>query len=45
MGTLQSKHFDEPDDLVTLPDLALEDAGEHELRGLPGRSRLHRLVG
>ena len=26
-------------------DLALEDAGEHELRGLPGRRRLHRLVG
>lgn len=25
-------------------DLALEDAGEHELRGLPGRRRLHRLV-
>jgi len=26
-------------------DLALEDAGEHELKGLPGRRRLHRLVG
>ena len=26
-------------------DLELEDAGEHELRGLPGRRRLHRLVG
>ena len=26
-------------------DLALEDSGEHELRGLPGRRRLHRLVG
>jgi class 3 adenylate cyclase len=26
-------------------DLTLEDAGEHELRGLPGRRRLHRLVG
>jgi class 3 adenylate cyclase len=26
-------------------DLVLEDAGEHELRGLPGRRRLHRLVG
>jgi class 3 adenylate cyclase len=26
-------------------DLALEDAGEHELRGLPGRRRLHRLAG
>jgi class 3 adenylate cyclase len=26
-------------------DLALEDAGEHELRGLPGRRRLHRLLG
>jgi class 3 adenylate cyclase len=26
-------------------DLALEDAGEHELRGLPGRRRLLRLVG
>ena len=26
-------------------DLALEDAGEHELRGLPGPRRLHRLVG
>jgi class 3 adenylate cyclase len=26
-------------------DLALEDAGERELRGLPGRRRLHRLVG
>lgn len=25
-------------------DLGLEDAGEHELRGLPGRRRLHRLV-
>jgi class 3 adenylate cyclase len=25
-------------------DLELEDAGEHELRGLPGRRRLHRLV-
>ena len=25
-------------------DLTLEDAGEHELRGLPGRRRLHRLV-
>jgi class 3 adenylate cyclase len=26
-------------------DLALEDAGEHELKGLPGRRRLLRLVG
>ena len=26
-------------------DLALEDAGEHELKGLPGRRRLHRLGG
>ena len=26
-------------------DLPLEDAGEHELRGLPGPRRLHRLVG
>jgi class 3 adenylate cyclase len=26
-------------------DLTLEDAGEHELRGLPGPRRLHRLVG
>jgi class 3 adenylate cyclase len=26
-------------------DLELEDAGEHELRGLPGRRRLNRLVG
>jgi len=26
-------------------DLTLEDAGEHELRGLTGRRRLHRLVG
>jgi len=26
-------------------DLALEDAGEHELRGMPGRRRLHRLLG
>ena len=26
-------------------DLTLEDAGEHELKGLPGRRRLHRLVG
>lgn len=26
-------------------DLALEDAGEHELRGLAGRRRLHRLLG
>ena len=26
-------------------DLPLEDAGEHELKGLPGRRRLHRLVG
>jgi class 3 adenylate cyclase len=26
-------------------DLELEDAGEHELKGLPGRRRLHRLVG
>lgn len=26
-------------------DLALEDAGEHKLRGLPGRRRLHRLAG
>jgi class 3 adenylate cyclase len=26
-------------------DLEFEDAGEHELRGLPGRRRLHRLVG
>ena len=26
-------------------DLALEDAGERELRGLPGRRHLHRLVG
>jgi class 3 adenylate cyclase len=25
--------------------LELEDAGEHELKGLPGRRRLHRLVG
>ena len=26
-------------------DLALEDAGEHELKGLPGRRQVHRLVG
>ena len=26
-------------------DLTLEDAGEHELRGLAGRRRLHRLLG
>lgn len=26
-------------------DLALEDAGEHELKGLPGRRRLHRIAG
>ena len=26
-------------------DLPLEDAGEHELRGLPGPRRLHRIVG
>ena len=26
-------------------DLTLEDAGEHELRGLPGPRRLHRVVG
>jgi class 3 adenylate cyclase len=44
----------EPDEvLVSAPaasllegsDLTLEDAGEHELKGLPGRRRLHRLVG
>jgi len=26
-------------------DLAFEDAGEHELKGLPGRRQVHRLVG
>ncbi|HET9214095.1 MAG TPA: adenylate/guanylate cyclase domain-containing protein [Gaiellaceae bacterium] len=30
--------------LVEGSDLALEDAGEHELKGLPGRRRLHRLA-
>jgi class 3 adenylate cyclase len=25
-------------------DLELEDAGEHELRGLPGRRRVYRLA-
>jgi class 3 adenylate cyclase len=31
--------------LIEGSDLELEDAGEHELKGLPGRRRLHRLVG
>lgn len=81
MSALESKPFDEPDDVVRLPllaqhvvvlgevhvartahqpgevlvsasaasllegaGLALEDAGEHELRGLPGRRRVYRLV-
>ena len=30
--------------LVEGSDLALEDVGEHELKGLPGRRRLHRLA-
>lgn len=30
--------------LVEGSDLALENAGEHELKGLPGRRRLHRLA-
>jgi hypothetical protein len=50
-----SKRFDEPDEVVTLPSdalvtllegssLRLTDAGEHDLRGLPGRRRLYRLA-
>jgi class 3 adenylate cyclase/pimeloyl-ACP methyl ester carboxylesterase len=32
-------------DLVAGSGLQFEDAGEHELRGVPGRWRLHRVVG
>ena len=32
-------------DLVAGSGLQFDDAGEHELRGVPGRWRLHRVVG
>jgi hypothetical protein len=31
-------------DLVAGSGLTFEDAGEHELKGVPGRWRLHRVV-
>ncbi len=32
-------------DLVVGSDLAFEDAGEHELKGVPNRWRLYRVIG
>ena len=32
-------------DLVAGPGLTFEDAGEHELKGVPDRWRLYRVVG
>jgi hypothetical protein len=49
MPRLQARLFDAPDELRTFPLARIEmvkldeDAGAHELKGLPGERRLYRV--
>ena len=44
-GTVRGARLADGEDLVAGSGLAFEDAGEHELKGVPDRWRLYRVTG